>query len=751
MMRTRSLSPFSLPLMLGLAACAAETSPPEGGSPNEQSASLTGASLVVNECATGTAGYIELYNPATSAIDLTNDPSSCWFVDDINGGGAPKRITDSLVNHAASSTTCSSAGRPATCGLIGPGEHVWVPYAYVNATTADACRLISSAKSSAICGTTYTDTLSGGSTASASAGQCFGRAPSGGAWLASAITCSQGTSNGGGACTPGSACNDGNLCTTGETYSATCVCGGGTSGSCDDANPCTADSCDAAAGCGHTNVADGTVCGAAMSCSAGACVPDVPPPSGDAQIVQQGALDKVLLRGTVVTASSYFAGEVLVEGDTITCAAASCAGNPGAVNATIVATNGIIMPGLIDTHNHILFDIFDESDWSPTKSYTNHDQWPNDARYGAMVDAKQYLNGEYGSPVNVNCELNKYGELKGLIAGTTSIAGAANPANKACYGSLARTIDQTSNDLGYDKVQASTLFPTTASADGICSNFSTGKTDAFLIHVGEGVDATSLNEFNKLWTVPTTDGCLHSPQTSIVHGTAFGDTEFTSMAQHGMGLVWSPRSNVFLYGAGTDLTKTTNIPLALAKGINVSLAPDWSIGGSQNLLDELRFAQGVDDGAFGNVLTAKQLFEMVTINPAKNLGLSAVIGSIAVGKKADLMVIGGNSAAPYDALLQAEPKDVRMVMVGGRTLYGDSAIGALAPSGPACEPLAICGANKFVCVAETGGTASNKLGQSYADIVNVLSTELQSYDNQNLTSWKFSPIAPLVKCGTSGS
>lgn len=750
MMRTRSLSLFSLPLVLGLAACAAETSTPEANA--EQAEGLTPAGLVVNECASGSSGYVELYNPSSETIDLLGDPTDCWFVDDVSGGGAPKKITDSLVNHAAGSTTCAAAGRSATCALVGPHEIVWIPYSYVNSTTADACRLVSSPKSGTTCSTAYTDLQLGGATSSTMAGQCFGRTADGGTWSSAPIACSKGTSNGGPACTVGAACDDGNACTTGETLSSSCACGGGSAVSCDDGNPCTADSCDPVAGCGHQNVADGTACGTDMSCSAGACQPN-PPPSGDAQILVQGAPDKVLLRGTVVTETGFFTGEVLVQGDTITCVDVSCDSavqqmSPG---PTIVATNGIIMPGLIDTHNHILFDIFDESDWSPTKVYTNHDQWPNDARYGAMVDAKQYLNGEYSSPVNVNCELNKYGELKGLIAGTTSIAGAANPANKACYGSLARTIDQTSNDLGYDKVQASTLFPNTSSADGICNNIATDKTDAFLIHIGEGVDQTALNEFNKLWTVPTNDGCLHAPETSIVHGTAFGETEFTSMAQHGMGLVWSPRSNVFLYGAGTDLTKTTNVPLALAKGINVSLAPDWSIGGSQNLLDELRFANQVDDGAFGDVLTPKKLFEMVTINPAKNLGLANVIGSIAVGKKADLFVIGGDASAPYDALLQAEPKSVRMVMVGGRTLYGDTSVQGLAPSGPACEALPTCGVSKFVCVAESGGTASNKLGQTLADVVQVLSTELQSYDDKNLTQWDFSPIAPLVKCAPSGA
>jgi 5-methylthioadenosine/S-adenosylhomocysteine deaminase len=51
-----------------------------------------------------------------------------------------------------------------------------------------------------------------------------------------------------------------------------------------------------------------------------------------------------------------------------------------------------------------------------------------------------------------------------------------------------------------------------------------------------------------------------------------------------------------------------------------------------------------------------------------------------------------------------------------------------------------------VCVAEAGGTATNKLGQSYSDIVSTLSAALQSYDDLNLTQWDFAPIAPLVKC-----
>ena len=452
-----------------------------------------------------------------------------------------------------------------------------------------------------------------------------------------------------------------------------------------------------------------------------------------------------LLKGTIVGPSGPFEGEVLVQGDTIQCAAKSCASSPGVASAVVVDTKGIILPGLIDTHNHILFDTFDETDWSPPKTYTNHNQWPSDARYGAMVDAKQYMNGEL-STLDLGCEMNKYGELKGVIAGTTSIAGAANPANQVCFSSLARTVDQTPNGLGEDKVQAATLFPTAPKGDAICAGLKSGATESFLVHVAEGVDASSKDELAKLGTVTTTDGCLYTPQTVIIHGTALGEPEMTLMADKGMSLVWSPQSNVFLYGEGTDLTKTTNIPLALEKGINVSLAPDWSIGGSQNILDELRFPKRVGDDIWNGALSAEELFEMVTINPATALGLGDVLGSIEPGKKADLLVISGNRAAPYDALLAATPKEVRLTMVGGVVLYGDSTLQALGAASPGCEKIDVCGAKKFVCVATENGSEANKLGQTLAEIRTALEDGIKGYDDLNLTQWNFAPIAPLVKC-----
>ena len=464
-----------------------------------------------------------------------------------------------------------------------------------------------------------------------------------------------------------------------------------------------------------------------------------PPCPGAAPGVTAGAGSGLLLRGTLVTPATAYVGEVLVIGDTITCAAASCAGQPGAGDASIIETQGLIFPGLIDTDNFSLFDIFDENDWAPSLLYNNHNDWPSDQKYEALVDAKQYLNGE-GSVVDLGCEMDKYGELKALIAGTTSVVTRANAGNRSCYGSLTRTIDQSPNDLGADHVQVATLFPSTAAADSVCANFASGSTSAYLIDIAEGTDTIALAEFGKLATITTTDYCLYAPQTAIVHGTALGDAQFTTMAVAGMSLVWSPRTDVTLYG------QTANVPLARSKGINVALGSNWSITGSHNLLSALRFADQVDNTNWGDTLSASDLVQMTTTHAAKTLGLADVLGAIEVGKKADLTVVKGTCQAPWADLVKAKPSDVRLVMVGGVPLYGDTSMQAAAPPNPGCEALDVCGTSKFVCVAESGGTASNKLGQTLSDISSALTDGLAAYDALNLTQWKFSPIAPLVDC-----
>jgi cytosine/adenosine deaminase-related metal-dependent hydrolase len=466
-----------------------------------------------------------------------------------------------------------------------------------------------------------------------------------------------------------------------------------------------------------------------------------------------------LLSGTVIGPSGPFDGQVLVGSDgVIACAEAgtTCEKDPKAEGVARIAAD-VIAPGLIDTHNHILFDIFDNSDWAPTKTYQNHDDWTkatNEPRYPVMVDVKQCLeDASQGKPTwcpakfdgagSLKCEMNKWGELKGLVAGETSIVGLAGSA-LPCFDGLVRSIDTQWNGLGSDKIQTSALFPPSkTTADGVCRNYGTGTTNAFLIHCGEGIDARSLDEFATLGTVTTTPECLYHQATAVTHGTAFTAAQFATMKQKGMKLTWSPASNVALYG------QTTNIPAALDAGVLVSLAPDWSMGGSQNMLDEMRFAKKWSDTKWGGRLKAQDLVTMSTANAATVLGLGDRLGKIAKGYLADIFAVTGDKGAPYEAILAATPKTVRFTMIGGRLFYGDAELKSAGNNG-ACEDLDVCGATKFVCVADPTKT-SDKLNQTFAQVKAALEAAMVDIDQvrpDRGTGPSFAPLAPVVACAS---
>jgi hypothetical protein len=70
----------------------------------------------------------------------------------------------------------------------------------------------------------------------------------------------------------GTSCADSDVCNGAETCSSG-ACGTGEILDCDDGNACTTDSCDAATGCAHADMAEGSDCGGGRSCQGGLCLP----------------------------------------------------------------------------------------------------------------------------------------------------------------------------------------------------------------------------------------------------------------------------------------------------------------------------------------------------------------------------------------------------------------------------------------------------------------------------------------------
>jgi cytosine/adenosine deaminase-related metal-dependent hydrolase len=382
---------------------------------------------------------------------------------------------------------------------------------------------------------------------------------------------------------------------------------------------------------------------------------------------------KYVLKGTLVTPGEVIDGRVVIEGDTITCAGAACQDPPGA--SVISVTKAYIFPGFIDAHNHVAYNVLPR--WNPPKIYTNRKQWQASSSY------KQHKIPYDQNKGALSCEMIKYGEIKALMSGVTTIQGTAP--SKTCVRMLIRNAEN-HNELGTTESHIRTYVPDLARFEGPVD---WTKTKSFVVHLGEGNDEKSRAEFDTL----KSKGLL-TAQTAIIHGTAFGEAEFSDMAAVGAKLIWSPQSNLALYD------KTTNIKIAYEKHVPISVGVDWNLSGSNSMLDELRVAAAINASDFESTIPESEWVKTVTVNPAKALALDDFIGRLAAGLKADITILKERDTDFNKSVLASRLEDVEMVWVGGELLYGNStALNKLKPG--VCEPITVHGSRKRICVADS--------------------------------------------------
>ena len=385
---------------------------------------------------------------------------------------------------------------------------------------------------------------------------------------------------------------------------------------------------------------------------------------------------KFVLKGMIVNAGGALNGEMVIEGDTIACVAATCTEPPGATLITVL--NAYIFPGFIDAHNHVAYNFLPK--WNPPKAYLRRAQWQASPSY------KTFKKPYDDNKKQLFCEMVKYGELKALLSGVTTIQGTSP--GSACIDVLIRNAEN-QNQLN---LPASYIRTFILDISSFKETIDWKATKSFVVHIAEGAqgDLPSLKEFEILQQKN-----LLTASTAIIHGTAFGDAEFQKMGQAKAKLIWSPESNLRLYN------QTTNIPLALKHGVPVSLGVDWNPSGSDTLFDELRVASQVNSEIFHNAIPSSDWIKMVTVNPANALALDTQIGDLKQGLKADITVLSANDPDPAQSLLKTHLQDVQMVWVKGILLYGNESILQTVKK-DACEPLLVHGSKKRLCVSDPG-------------------------------------------------
>ena len=125
----------------------------------------------------------------------------------------------------------------------------------------------------------------------------------------------------------------------------------------------------------------------------------------------------------------------------------------------------------------------------------------------------------------------------------------------------------------------------------------------------------------------------------VIHGVGVDAAGYADMANRGVGLVWSPYSNLILYRQTADINAAWNARGENGQQLVVALGSDWTPTGAKSVLEELRVARAYNQ-AVGAGLTDDDLYAMVTENPAKLLKLEGKLGTLKPGALASIFNVG---------------------------------------------------------------------------------------------------------------
>jgi 5-methylthioadenosine/S-adenosylhomocysteine deaminase len=406
----------------------------------------------------------------------------------------------------------------------------------------------------------------------------------------------------------------------------------------------------------------------------------------------QPVAGRMLVRGNIVTPDGVIAGGWLdIRDGHIVHIERERPDIPG---APVLETNDLIFPGFIDLHNHPWFNIFPR--WTPPHKFPNRYAWRDWDLYRARLETPQRALSAGGDSF---CDVDEYVEVKALIGGTTSMIGfSGRDSGKPlpdCIKGLVRNLDAYTGFYGTDQgheriVNSIGILPRDMDANTaahIRDGIANGSIDLLAIHIAEGLpsDAESAQELDML----DARGLL-TAHTALIHSVGLSPSQLSRVHRAGASIVWSPRSNFELYGS------TANVDAAFRGGVTISLAPDWSPSGSDNMFDEIKYAGDVSREKLDGLFSNRQLVEMASSIPARVARIDDKVGTIAPGMLADFFLVHagepGVSSDPFDAIVAGTLTNIDLVVIGGVPVYGDA--GMLKTLGAKTEPLTVCGAQR---------------------------------------------------------
>ena len=307
-----------------------------------------------------------------------------------------------------------------------------------------------------------------------------------------------------------------------------------------------------------------------------------------------------------------------------------------------------VYPSLINTHDHLQGNYRPPVGPKKGKYYLTWLPWDNDLKASKTFAERSKLSRE---------ELYAFSGYKCLFSGVTTVNDHfPHEINRHILPTLPiRAIEE------YCIAHESTSYELKW-GDGVETEHRRAKKNKwpFITHLCEGFDAEAMNSINVLEKMNVLDShCL------FIHCIAFSDEDIKKAVKAGVSISWCGRSNMFMFNV------TAKIRKMIKAGINVTIGTDSSATGSANLLAEIKYDRELYRNLYGEDLSAKKIFDMVTVNAAKALWMQDRIGALEEGMLGDILVLKAKHGDPHENLVNAGMKDIELLVLAGKPIYGE--------------------------------------------------------------------------------
>ncbi len=396
----------------------------------------------------------------------------------------------------------------------------------------------------------------------------------------------------------------------------------------------------------------------------------------------------ILIKDTTIIGNEIKKGSILIEDDKI--ASLNQNLSPEDADTVIDAEGKVLTPGLVNTHTHLSMTLMRGlADDLVLDTWLNDHIWPTEANLdgelcyaGVKLACAEMIksgtttfNDMYFYMDHVAQAVDESGMRGNICHGMLDMGDEEK--RKAEYKESLRIIDKCHNTAdGRIKVLLGPHAPYTCSTELL--NWVRKKADQLglhiHIHVSETefevktiIDAYEARPFEYLDRI----GFLND-DVLAAHAVWPSDNEMEIMKENDVKVSHNPVSNMKLASGVSPVAKM------MEKGINVSLGTDGAASNNNlDLLEEMKIAalQQKVNNSDPTVLKAGDVFKMATIGGATALGLEDEIGTIEVGKKADLVLVDMKAPhlTPYrhpisHLVYAANGADVDTVICNGQIL-----------------------------------------------------------------------------------